>query len=396
MGEFEEFAEALLDQIGVEINEEKNIAALSIKINEEPEFYVKFDELEDATRRLFPQMKQKAEEFFGIPLPNLTLEFPNLEEFKMLKGQKVFSTSEAALFVKELFSAVSKEDAAKIAELMKQDTAKFFVYSTYAKMYISKISTTYGDYLGNVIYLNKFILSSYPKIILYKQGTPYESNFENVNSGYQGALKMTILEEIIHSLQENLSKINKEAATKVNSINEELAKIILDLDNDTATKLAEYLQLPLVPDEFQIAKRATIFFFLNPDHFLVEQLGPDIMTYNKIEIDPKISELIPQILDIYQRWLVPIQKHHAVFSSMEGMAEFAVQNILKDDKDFQNYLTTFVGTDFSSYQVRKSIGKDFTSFIFEKLGKDSFRKIIEEPPNTKELKNPSLYLDRIN
>ena len=62
---------------------------------------------------------------------------------------------------------------------------------------------------------------------------------------------------------------------------------------------------------------------------------------------------------------------------MEGMAGFAIENILKDDKDFQNYLTTFMGTDFSSYQVRKSMGKDFTKVIYEKLGKDTFKKMIE-------------------
>ena len=76
--------------------------------------------------------------------------------------------------------------------------------------------------------------------------------------------------------------------------------------------------------------------------------------------------MIPQLLDIYQRWLKPIQTHHAAFTTMEGMAEFAVQSILKDDSDFQNYLSTFMGTDFSSYQVRKSLGKDFTKEIFEK------------------------------
>jgi hypothetical protein len=80
---------------------------------------------------------------------------------------------------------------------------------------------------------------------------------------------------------------------------------------------------------------------------------------------------------------------------MEGMAEFCVQNILKDDQDFQNYLTTVMGTDFSSYQIRKSMGKDFTKTVFEKHGKETFKLLIENPPNTKELKEPQLYLKRI-
>ena len=46
MGEFTEFAEALLDQISVEIDEEKEIAKLSEKIDEDSEFPNEFIELE--------------------------------------------------------------------------------------------------------------------------------------------------------------------------------------------------------------------------------------------------------------------------------------------------------------------------------------------------------------
>ncbi|MDH3794760.1 MAG: hypothetical protein OER78_06760, partial [Nitrosopumilus sp.] len=303
---------------------------------------------------------------------------------------------ESKEFVAKLFEAVAKENLKKIAELMQQDTAKYLVYSTYAIQYISKITTTYGDYLDSVIYLNKFILSRYPQIILHKQGEPYETRFENVNSGYQGAVKMTVLEELIHSAQENLQQVNKNAAMEVNKINEELAKIILALNTETVNTLSEYCQLQAVPDDFPFAKKANLFFFLNPDHFLIEQIGPDVMTYTHVEIDPKIKESIPELLDIYKKWLVPIQQHHAAFTTMEGMAGFAIENILKDDEDFQNYLTTFMGTDFSSYQVRKSMGKDFTKIVYEKLGKNTFKKMIEIPPSTKELKDPQLYLNKLS
>jgi len=238
-------------------------------------------------------------------------------------------------------------------------------------------------------------LSNYPQIVLYKQGKPYESRFEIVQSGFYGALKMTILEEQIHSIQENLQEINKRAVIEVNSINEELAKIILELDDSSVAKLSEYLKLEPVPDDFPLAKRANLFFMLNPDNFIVNVLGPDVMTFTKVEVDPKISQVVPQLLEIYQRWLKPIQTHHAAFTTMEGMAEFSVQNILKDDQDFQNYLTTFMGTDFSSYQIRKSMGKEFTKMVYDKHGKETFKLLIEHPPNTRELKDPQLYLKRI-
>jgi rRNA maturation protein Rpf1 len=397
MGEFQEFAEALFGQLSVEINEEKEIAELAIKAKEGLAGKVQFKELEDISKEIFPIFKDKVEEYLGVKVPdNLQLEFPELEDLKKLKGDKVFADKEAKEYVTELFNAVAKEDSKKIAELMKQDTTKYLVYSTYAIQYISKITTTYGDYLESVIYLNKFILSKYPQIILYKQGEPYESRFENVNSGYRGAVKMTVLEELIHSAQGNLQQVNKDAAMQVNKINEELASIILSLDTDTVNKLSEYCQLQAVPDNFPFAKKANLFFFLNPDHFLIEQIGPDVMTFTHVEIDPKIGELIPQLLDIYKRWLVPIQQHHAAFTAMEGMASFAIENILKDDEDFQNYLTTFMGTDFSSYQIRKSMGKDFTKIVYEKLGKDTFKKMIEIPPNTRELKEPQLYLKKMS
>lgn len=397
LGEFEEFAEALFGQLSVEIDEEKEITELAIKAKDGLADKVQFKELEDIANEVFPIYKDKVEEFLGVKISdNLQLKFPELVDLKKLKGNKVFADKESKEFVRELFNAVAKEDLKKIAELMQQDTAKYLVYSTYAIQYISKLTTTYGDYLDSVIYLNKFILSKYPQIILYKQGEPYGSRFENVNSGYLGAVKMTVLEELIHSVQENLQQVNKNAAMQVNKINEELANIILALDTETINKLAEYCQLQAVPDNFPFAKKANLFFFLNPDHFLIEQIGPDVMTFTHVEMDPKIGDAIPQLLDIYKKWLVPIQQHHAAFTAMEGMAGFAIENILKDDQDFQNYLSTFMGTDFSSYQVRKSMGKDFTKAVYEKLGKDTFKKIIEIPPNTRELKDPQLYLKKMS
>ena len=395
MVETEEFAEALLDQISVELNEEKEISELSAKISDDPKFPKNFTNMEEFCEQNFSKMKEGIKEFTGLDVEsNIKIEFPELKEFKLLKGKKVYATNQSNDFVNNLFSAVADESIENISKLMQEDTAKYLVYSTYAIQYISKISTTYGDYLDSTVFLNKFILSKYPQIILYKQGPPFQTNLEKVDSGYRGALKMTLLEELIHSTQNNLENENKNAATNVNSINEELAKIILDLDDSRASNLYEYLQLQTVPDNFPIAKKSNLFFMLNPDNFVVNVLGPDVMTFSKVEIDPKISEIVPELSDIYQRWLSPIQNHHAAFSTMEGIAEFAVQNILKDDDDFQNYLTTFMGTDFSSYKVRKNMGKVLTEKVFNKFGKNAFKFLIESPPGTRELKEPELYLKR--
>ena len=394
MEEFEEFALALMDQLSVEISEEKEITNSS-SIAVQALSPIKFEDIKVLAYSIFPKMLEKVAEFTGIGVsPETKIELLDLVDLKKLKGRKVFSTKDAGGFVDDLFTAIALEKIDKLAELMKKDTARFLVYSTYAKSYISKISTTYGDYLDSKIFLNKFVLESYPQIILHKKGQPYESNFDHVNSGYVGALKMTILEELIHSIQTNLQEINKQAVREVNAINEELAKIILALDNLTVTNLSEHLQIPPIPEEFPIARRANLFFVLNPDTFIVQVLGPDVMTFTKVTVDPKISEMIPQLLDIYQRWLKPIQIHHAAFTTMEGMAEFAVQNILKNDKDFQNYLVTFANSDITTYQVRKSMGKDFTEAIFAKLGKNTYRTLIENPPTTRELKNPEIYLQR--
>jgi hypothetical protein len=395
MSEFDEFAEALMGQLSVEIDEEKVIAELAKKIKEDRNFVVRFDDVESVSQNLFEDLVQRVNEYMGLEVSrNVSIEYLKLDEFKKLKGKKVF-TENAREYVDKLFDAVAKNDLKIISELIKEDIAKFLVYSTYVKSYISKISTTYGDYLDSRIYLNKFILDDYPRIILYKQGQPYESNAESVKSGYFGAMKMTILEEIVHSVQDNLHRLNIQAVMRVNTINEELAKTILELDEKTVTHLTEYLQLQLVPDEFQIAKKANLFFMLNPDNFITNVMGPDVMTYTHVEIDPKISELIPSLEEIYKKWLKPIQVQHAIFTTMEGMAEFVVQQILKDDVDFQNYLTTFVGTNYSDYSVKKSTGKEFTQRIFDVYGKDTFLKLITNPPNTRELKDPQLYLNRI-
>ena len=83
-------------------------------------------------------------------------------------------------------------------------------------------------------------------------------------------------------------------------------------------------------------------------------------------------------------------------SAWKEKYDTAIENILKEDKDFQNYLTTFMGTDFSAYQVRKSMGKDFTKTVYDVLGINTFKKMIEIPPNTKELKDPQLYLKKLS
>jgi hypothetical protein len=395
MEEFDEFALALIDQLSVEINEEKEITSALTKATQDTAFKVKFEEIKVLSDAIFPQMAEKVLHFTGIQVPSeVKIELLDLVEFKKLKGRKVFAPKDSVGFVDELFSAIALEKADKIAALMRDNIAKFFVYSTYAKAYISKISTTYGDYLDSKIFLNKFVLSSYPQIILHKGGSPYESKFDHVNAGYIGALKMTILEEQIHSIQINLQEINKKAVSEVNVINEELAKTILALDDTIINKLSEYLKIPLVPEEFPIARRANLFFMLNPDNFIVSVLGPDVMTFTKVTVDPKISEMLPEILEIYQRWLKPIQTHHAAFTTTEGMAEFAVQNILKDDKDFQNYVVNFANADISTYQIRKSIGKDFMDTVFAKYGENTYRILIDNPPTTKELKNPEIYLQR--
>ena len=281
MGETEEFAEALIDQISVELNEEKEISALATKISDDQNFPKKFTDMEDFIEQNFSVLSEKIHDFTNLNVnSNIRMKFLDLKEFKLLKGKKVYATKQSREFVNDLFSAVADENIEKIAELIQKDTKKFLVYSTYAKAYISKISTTYGDYLDSTVFLNKFILSKYPQIILYKQGPPFEVNQEKVDSGYRGALKMTLLEELIHSTQSNLENENRNAATNVNSINEELAEIILGLDESAATKLYEYLQLQTVPDDFPIAKRANLFFMLNPDNFVVNVLGPDVMTYS--------------------------------------------------------------------------------------------------------------------
>lgn len=395
MDEFEEFAFALMDQLSVEINEEKTI--LESQSNAAKAFSggIIFEDIKEISEKLASSSAQKISEITGIDVPKSKIEFPDLLEFKLLKARKVFPARDSSGFVEELFVAIAKEDTNKISELARNKTAQFLVYSTYAKGYISQISTTYGDFYDSDIYLNRFILSSYPPIILYKRGPPYESNFSQVNSGYHGALKMTILEEQVHSIQKNLYEINKKAVIQVNEINEELSNIILSMGNSEAKALSEYLQLPAVPEEYAVAQKANLFFTLNPDNFVVGVLGPDVMTFNRVSVDPKILEFIPQLLDIYQRWLGPIQAHHAAFTTMEGMAESLVRNILRDDTDFHNYLVAFANTDISSYSVRKSIGMDFTDHVLSKVGKNAYRTLIDNPPSTRELKTPESYIGRI-
>ena len=396
MTEYDEFAEALIDQLSVEINEEKENSDLASKIDEDSSFNVTFDSLEDASNEIFPWAKQKICDFTGLTVPeNTKIEFPELVELKKLKGKRIFTTDSAREFVDSLVDAISKEDIGKISSLMKKDMIKYLVYSTYAKNYISKISVTFGDYLDDTIYLNKLFFSILPKIKLYSKGPPYESGYEEIKSSYIGAIKMTTLEESIHAIQSNLYKSNKEAVKKVNEIYEELAKLVLDLDDTLLSEIFDYMNLDPVPDEFPIAKRANLFFVLNPEYFILATLPPGQMATKEGQIDTKLSQMIPQLSDIYSRWLKPRQQQHAAMTVIQGMANFVIRNILKDDPDFKNYLSVFKGTDLATFQAQKDIGLNFVDAIYAKLGKDTFKKLIEVPPSTLELKDSQLYLSRI-
>jgi hypothetical protein len=395
MTEYDEFAEALIDQLLVEINEEKENSDLASKIDEDSSFNVTFDSLEVASNEIFPWVKQKIMNFTGLAVPeNTKLEFPELLELKKLKGKRIFTTDNAREFVDSLVDAISKGDKGKIASLMKQDQVKYLVYSTYAKNYISKISVTFGDYLDDTIHLNKLFFSILPKIKLYSQGEPYESGYEKIKSSYIGAIKMTILEESIHAIQHNLYKRNKEAVKKVNEIYEDLAKIILDLDDAELAKIFDYMNLDPVPNEFPIAKRANLFFVLNPENFILGTLPPDQMATKEGQIDTKLSEMIPQLSDIYRRWLKPRQQQYSAMTVIQGMASFSIRNILKDDPDFKNYLSVFKGTNFNAFQAQRNLGINFVEATYTKLGKEAFKKLIEDPPNTLELKDSQLYFDR--
>ncbi len=395
MTEYNEFAEALIDQLSVEINEEKENSNLALKIDEDSSFNVTFDSLEDIAFEIFPWIKQEIYNFTGLKVPEETkIKFPDLLELKKLKGKRIFTHDKARIFVDSLVDAISKEDIGKISSLMEEDTIKYLVYSTYVKNYFSKISVTFGDYLDEVIYLNKPFLSILPIIKLYNKGPPYESGFELIKSSYIGAIKMTILEESIHAIQKKLHKSNKDAVVKVNEIYEELAKVILDLDDSTLSNIFEYMGLEAIPDEFPIAKRANLFFVLNPENFILGTLPSDQMATREGRIDPKLSEMIPQLSDIYRRWLKPRQQQYSAMTVIQGMASFMVRNILKKDPDFKNYLFVFKGTNFSSFQAQTNVGIQFTETLFTKLGKVVFKRLIEEPPNITELKDSQLYLNK--
>jgi hypothetical protein len=397
MAEFDEFAEALIDQLGVEINEEKENSELASKIDEDPSFNFNFDSLESVTEKIFPEMKQKISEFTGLKVPEDTeIKFPELIELKKLKGSRIFTNDNARQFVDSLVDAISKEDKGKIASLMKEDTVRFLVYSTYAKNYISKISVTFGDYLDNTIFLNKLFLSILPKIKLYKKGEPYESNFEQIKSSYLGAVKMALLEESIHAIQKKVHENNKQAVIRVNEIYEDLAKVILELDDSTLSQIFEYMNLEDVPNEFPIAKRANLFFILNPENFILGTLPEDRMATKQGQIDTKLSEMIPQLSEIYSQWLKPRQDQYSAMMIIQGMANFVIKKTLKGDPDFENYLTVFKGIDWNIFESQKNLGINFVDAIYDNLGVNSFEKIIQNPPDTLEIRDPQLYLEKLS
>ena len=392
MGEFDEFAEALFGQMEVELQEEKEIARLGDMISDDPGFDVKFEDTETLCSRFLSAYAPEASNLFGIPYDiDTQLKCLNLEEFKRMKAQKVFCNSKSRSFVDHLFATVASNDRNTIVDIIRNDPIRYMVYSMYVIQYISRLTTTYGDYSGSTIFINDFILSRYPKIILYNMGAPYMANADKVASGYRGAAKMTILEEAIHSMQEDLLQVSSQSAIGINNVNERLADIIMNINEDSIRYLSDYLQLQPVPDDFPFARKANLYFFLNPDHFLYEQGGDSLMTRTSVDLDAKINEHIPALSELYEEWLVNAQRHHAITILRDGMAGFAVKNILGSDPDFEWYLKMFVHTDTATYYAQKREGVAFVEYIDQNLGQKGFDVMMSEPPTIQEIRDPVTY-----
>ena len=92
MSEFDEFAEALMGQLSVEIDEEKVIAELAKKIKEDRSFTVEFDDIESVSKNLFVDLVQSVNKYMGLEVSKeLSIEYLKLDEFKRLKGKKVIT-----------------------------------------------------------------------------------------------------------------------------------------------------------------------------------------------------------------------------------------------------------------------------------------------------------------
>ena len=392
MGEIDEFAEALFGQMEVELQEEKEIARLGNMISEDPGFDVKFEDTETLCKSLLSEYAPKASNLFGISYDTDTdLKCLELKEFKRMKSQKVFCNPKSREFVDNLFATVASNDHNAIVDIIRNDPIRYMVYSMYVIQYISRLTTTYGDYSNGTIFINDFILSRYPRIILYNMGAPYGANMDMVVSGYRGAAKMTVLEESIHSMQKDLLQVSSQSAIGINDVNENLAGIIMDMSNDSIRYLSNYLQLQPVPDDFPFARKANLYFFLNPDHFLYEQGGDSLMTRTSVDLDVKITEYIPTLPKLYEEWLINAQKHHAVTMLRDGMAGFAVKNILGTDPDFEWYLRMFVQTDAATYYAPRRIGVAFVEHINQRFGQEGFDVMMSEPPTIQELSDPTTY-----
>ena len=79
MEEFDEFALALLDQLSVEINEEKDITKSLSNAKQALPTTIKFDDIDVLSKTIFPKLAEKVFQFTGISVPTETkLEFLDL------------------------------------------------------------------------------------------------------------------------------------------------------------------------------------------------------------------------------------------------------------------------------------------------------------------------------
>ena len=85
MGEFQEFTEALFGQLSVEIDEEKEIAELTSRINDDSTIPKSFENMEKFAENETSKLIQKVSDFTNLDVPSdIKIEFLNLKQIPLV------------------------------------------------------------------------------------------------------------------------------------------------------------------------------------------------------------------------------------------------------------------------------------------------------------------------
>lgn len=214
----------------------------------------------------------------------------------------------------------------------------------------------------------------------------------------QSTFEMTLAEEMVHSVQHQISeKLFSDKASRM-----KVRKELFETANALAT---EDLSRLTGMKEDRITMLVVLLVRLNPvkTYFsdLADPRKKEFESYSKfVELQKLPGPLLEKVMSFNEI----VKRGIPLFSVAEGYPEVVLDelaktnsyiNILRQVEQYQGQSRKLRNSGNDNYSIAKHSVNLFASAVNRELGNDAYRIVFRNPPDLQELKDPKSYLKRV-